>query len=335
MKLQTRAFFFNAQTDYLPYYKNFKIDINKDEPLKSILSKIKEQNRFFNYPEDEKKLYFRVNSLVTNGNISIKDVVNQVGEELTIEPTFAYRATNCLEINDDDFQESYKLLEPYCTEEDRKYYESLYGLHYASATFEYNKSYIGDAILILAAHLIYNKNPHLDDILKAISGENGLWDAEYEDNMLIPEDYSGTFKLLKDLAIPPKDTNRVSSFGARSYKDRDLSNQDEIGVAFYYANRFNNEVYELSDEIKQKGYKEVKFEHSHKSCGIALLDTNEKMALTKAARVLADAYDSGADILVAKKEYIDYFKENIGKIEKVANRDILINLANVEEFNAS
>ena len=331
MKLQTRVFFFNANTDYLPYYKNFKIELDENEPISNILPLIKERNNFFNYPNN--KLFFRVNSLVTDGNIKVKDVVEKLGNEITIEPISKYRATNCLIINDEDFEDSYKLLEEFCTDEDRKYYESLYGVHYASSTFEYNKKYIGDAILILAAHLIYNKNPNIDTILERISIDNGLWDAEYEDNLLIPQDYSGTIKLLKELALPPKDKNRVSSFGARKYKDRDLSNCDEIGVAFYYGSRDVNELYELSDEIKSKGYKEIKFEHSHKSCGLALLDTNEKLALFKAARVLADAYDSGADILAAKNKYIEYFKKNIGKIEKVANRDIPINLQDVDNLN--
>ena len=333
MKLDLRVFFFNAKTDYLPYYKNFKIKIDEDEPIVNILPKIKEQNRFFNYPDDEKKLYFRVNSLVTDGKVSVKDVVNKLGKELIIEPVSKYHAKDCLIMHDEDFEESYKLLEPYCSKEDRVYYESLYGQHYASGTFEYNKKYIGDAIIILAAHLIYNKSPHREEILAAICYDNGLWDAEFEDNMLIPQDYKPTFKLLRDLSIPPRDTNKVSDIGTRYYKERDLSNYDEIGVAFYYGSRECKEVFELSDEAKEKGYKEVKFEHSHKSCGIRIKDVNEEFALRKAGRVLADAYDNGAGILVSTKNYIDYFRINLGKIEKVVNREIPINLVDIDKFS--
>ncbi len=333
MKLELRVFFFNAKTDYLPYYKNFKIKIDDDEPFVNVLPKIKEQNRFFNYPDDEKKLYFRVNGLVTNGKLSVKEVVDKVGKEITIEPVSKYHAKDCLILNDDDFEQSYKLLEPYCNDEDRAFYESLYGQHYASGTFEYNKKYIGDAILILAARLIYNKTPHREEILAKIGHENGLWYAEYEDNMLIPQDYKGTFKLLRDLSIPPRDTNKVSDLGTRYYKDRDLSGYDEIGVAFYYGDRECLDCFELPQGAKEKGYKEVKFAHSHKSCGIRIKHVNEKFALQKAGRVLADAYDSGAAILVAKKDYIDYFRINMGKIEKVVNRDIPINLVDIEKFS--
>ena len=331
MKLNLRVFIFNAKTDYLPYYKNFKINIDESEPLLNVLPIIKEQNFFFNYPED--RLYFRVNSLVTDGKVSIKEVVEKCGKELTIEPISKYRSVDSLIINDSDFEEGYKLLEPYCEEEDRRYYDSLYGLNYASSTFEYNKQYIGDAVLLLAAHLIYNKNPNQDAILEAIGRDNGLWDAEWEDNMLIPQDYSGTFKLLKDLSIPPRDCNKIGDFSIRVYKDRDLSDNEEVGIAFYYGSRNNKEIYELSDEVKEKGYKEVNFEHSHKSCGMSLQENNEELAFKKAGKVLADAYDSGAGILVAEKKYIDYFKRNIGKIEKVVNRDILINLIDIDNFS--
>jgi succinate dehydrogenase/fumarate reductase-like Fe-S protein len=331
MKLNLRVFFFNAKTDYLPYYKNFKINIADDEPLKNILPKIKEQNIFFNYPQEN--LSFRVNSLVTDGRVKVKDVVKELGKELLIEPTSSYHASNCLILNDDDFYESYKLLEEFCNEDDKIFYQSLHAEHYASATFEYNKKYIGDAVIILASRLIYNKNPHREEILKAISCPNGLWDAEFEDNMLIPQDYSGTFNLLRDLSIPPKDKNRVSDLGTRYYKEQDLSNLEEVGVAFYYGNRFAKERYELSNEVKEKGYFEVKFNHSHKSCGINIADFNEELALIKAGRVLSDAYDSGAVILVANKDYINYFKRNYGKIEKVINRELRINLVDIDNFS--
>jgi hypothetical protein len=329
MKLHTRVFFFNSKTDYLPYYKNFDFGIDENSQIKSILPLIKEQNRNFNYPEQN--LYFRVNGLVTNGEVSIKEIVAKLGDEITIEPVSTYRSKDSLIINDDDFYESFKILEPYCSEDDREYYQGLYGLHYASATFEYNKQYIGDAILILASRLIFNKHIKKDEILEAISCDNGLWDAEYEDNMFIPTDYYGTFNLLKNIAKAKKDINRVSSLFTRKYKAQDLSSSEAIDVAFYYGLN-NSEIYQLPQSTIDKGYKEIEFSHSNKSCGIDLLKTNEELALRKAARVLADAYDSGAEILLADKKYIDYFKSNIGKIEKVANREILINLEDIDNF---
>jgi len=328
MKLDIRAFFFNAKTDYLPYYKNYIINIDKSEKIDSILPLIKEQNKDFSYPE--KKCYFRLNSFVTDGSESIDDIVNRFGNELTIEAVSKYRSTNGLIINDDDFYESFKLLEPFCNDEDKEYYNNLYGLHYASATFEYNKNYIGDAILILASKLLFNKHPQRDEIIEAISCDNGLWEAEYENNMLTPHNYYDTFNLLKSIAKPIKDKNKVSGFFARGYKNIELSS-DGIGVAYYYGIN-NNDFFNFPQNALDKGYYEVNYSHCNKSCGIDLFSTNEELALKKAGRVLADAYDNGAEILIAKKRYIDYFKANIGKIEKVANRNILINLEDIDSF---
>ena len=35
--LEVRAFFFNAKTDYLPYYKNFTITLNTEDSVEKIL----------------------------------------------------------------------------------------------------------------------------------------------------------------------------------------------------------------------------------------------------------------------------------------------------------
>ncbi len=330
MQLHLRVLFFDIKTDYLPYYKNFTIDIDKNNDLKSILLFIKQLDRNFDYPNDN--IYLRVNSLVTSGETLIKNVVGKLGNNLTIEPISSYRVTNDLIIDDSDFEASFELLKDYTSNEDKEYYNKLYGLHYASATFEYNRQYVGDAILLLASRLIFNKHPKRDEILEIITQDNGLWDAEWENNMLDDIDYESTFKLLKTLAKPNKDKNRVSSLFTRKYKNLDLSSYEEIGVAFYYGID-NYEIYELSSNVLEQGYKEVKFKYAHKSCGISLLETNEELALKKAARVLLDAYDSGASILLTNKKYVIYFKENIGKIERVANRDILINIVDIEEFS--
>ena len=50
-KLEIRAFFFNAKTDYLPYYKNFNITVDADATAKDLLKKIQEANENFSYPK--------------------------------------------------------------------------------------------------------------------------------------------------------------------------------------------------------------------------------------------------------------------------------------------
>jgi len=322
MKLELKVFLFNAKTDYLPYYKNYTVNVEPNEPISAILPQIKEQNREFNYPNQ--RVFFRINNLVTSGDKSVQEVTNKLGTNLTIEPISKYRAVDSLIIDDEDFQESYKLLRDFCDIEDKEYYNELYATHYASESFNYNKNYIGDAILILAERLITEREDEAQDILSRITGDNGLWDAEFDNNLFDEVDYSAVFDTLKkEASNPPK--NRVCKLFTRTYQDIDITG--EFGVSVYGSDEFKNQV-------EAKGFKLTQFAMQNKKCGKSMLDSNEKMALFKAGKLLADAYDSGANILVVEdSDTLKFFRDNIGKIERVLNRDIRINLFAIEDLD--
>ncbi|NPA27455.1 MAG: hypothetical protein GXN91_00165 [Epsilonproteobacteria bacterium] len=321
MELQIEAFFFDANKDYLPYYKKFNINIDKEEPITNILPLIKEQSAEFNY--NPTKEYFRVNSKIVGADIKVEEVVDRFGQELKIEPLLEYRANSSLLIDDSNFYKNLEPLKPFCNKEDLEFYESLYPIFFGSETFYFNKNYIGDSVIILAEHLINKDNSKEEEILEIITQEDGLWDGEYENNMFKDIDYSQTFESLKKRASnPPK--NRVSSLFARSYKEVPLL--DEYGVGVYGSYQFENRVREL-------GFNTISYEAREKKCGISLLDTNEKMALLKAGRVLSSAFDNGADILVVEdSKVLKYFKDNIGKIEKVLNRELPLNLYSLSDL---
>jgi succinate dehydrogenase/fumarate reductase-like Fe-S protein len=120
--LNVRAFFFNAKTDYLPYYKSFKISVDENKSVVEILKAIQDQNEIFSFPQE--RIVFRINDLVVNETTIISEVVEKLGKELTIEPVNSYRSTNGLIINDDDFMQSFFLLEPYATESDKAHFET-------------------------------------------------------------------------------------------------------------------------------------------------------------------------------------------------------------------
>ena len=94
MKLQIRAFFFNAQTDYLPYYKHFTLTLDEDAKAKDLLAAIQEKNEIFEYPKQ--KTVFKINGLVVTANEKMKTIVDLLGSELQIDPVTSYRANNCL-----------------------------------------------------------------------------------------------------------------------------------------------------------------------------------------------------------------------------------------------
>ena len=196
-KLNIRAFFFNAKTDYLPYYKNFTLKVDETATAKDLLGLIQEQNENFSYPKQ--KLIMKINGLVVDAKEQVSTIVERLGTDLIIEPVNSYRSNDGLKINDDDFLKSYALLEPYASEADLKYYKTLYALHYASETENFDRSYIGDAILVLAHKMISEGNEHKEAILEAItSADSGLLDCEYENNLFNAQDHSETIESLKE-----------------------------------------------------------------------------------------------------------------------------------------
>ena len=326
MTLSIKAFFFNARTDYLPYYKNFTFEVADEMTVKALLPMIKAENRDFNYPETP--LFFRVNGLVLDGSQTVQEVTSRLGSELQIDPISSYRSTHGLTISDEDFAQRFALLAPYATDEDKAFYESLYPLHYASETFTYNNQYIGDAILVLASKMIENNPAHKTEILDAVSTHHeGLWECEYENNLFHAEDHTVAIESLKSMAKDaPSD---YKPFFARKYKSPEISSIEGRNVAFYAgSDEMSQNILESTlEQIESKGAKAVRFDHACKLAGQTLVKTHPKMAYLKMGTMLLDAFDNGADLLfVSSEEDATLFQQCIGYCEKVTQRDIKLDI---------
>jgi len=326
MTLTIKAFFFNARTDYLPYYKNFSLEVKEGLAIQEILPMIQAQNSNFSFPID--RCYFRVNGLVLDGTQSIKEITNRLGTALQIDPVSAYRSMHGLVINDDDFEQSFALLAPYASDEDRAYYETLYPLHYASETFGYNNQYIGDAILLLASKMIESGNSHKAEILDAIATHHeGLWECEYENNLFRSEEHSHAIAKLREMAKGAPDDYKL--FFARKYKSTEIDTIEGRNVAFYAgADEMSQSILESTlEQIESKGAKAIRFDMSCKLVGQTIIKTNPKMAYLKMGTMLLDAFDNGADLLiVSSEEDTELLKKSIGYCEKVTQREIKLDI---------
>ena len=339
INLDIRAFFFNAATDYLPYYKNFNITTNKESTLFDVLNKIKNKNPDFSFPN--KNIILKVNNKITTADMLISDVIDSMGTELKIDPATSYRSNNGLILNDDDFMESFKLLAPYATKEDKAYYETLYTTHYASETTNYNRQYIGDAILLLAAKMINDGNENKNAILNAISDEfNGIRCCEYENNVLKGEDHTETIETLKGM-ITLKDTATVCDKMIFSKHEHTLESETLEGenIALYIGDSNASEIIErVKEQINTAGATFITFEMATKRAGQSLMTTHFEMAHAKAGKMLLDALDSGADILVCAKDTdVEIFQTAINSCTRSVGRDIelkIISLATLKEMTA-
>jgi len=341
-KLNIKAFFFNAETDYLPYYKQFEIILDEEAKAVDMLSRIKEQNEDFSYPEE--KLIFRINDLVVEGEQPVKEIVEHLGIDLQIDPVNTYRSNNGLVINDDDFMQRYELLAPYASEEDKAYYETLYALHYASETEKFDRDYIGDAVLLLAHRLITQGSEHEEVILHTISeAHSGLFECEYENNLFKAQEHTDAIKALKEMVRPPKsDTpNFIDKMAAKfirkpERKESPFATKETKGkgIAYYYGGSSDNSE-AVSRKIAALDAKRTTFSRAHKLSGLSLVEECKELAFKKAGATLLDALDSGADILVVEdKEAYNMFKKDLSAIERTMGRDIVLELITAEEFLA-
>jgi len=340
--LEIKAFFFNAQTDYLPYYKNFSLELTEDMQTKDILAFIQEQNENFAYPEEN--LIFKINGLVIDGDQSMSEVVERLGTSLQIDPVNSYRSSNGLIIDDSDFMKSYELLAPFASEEDLAYYKTLYALHYASETENFDRTYIGDAVLLLAHKMIKEGSEQKEAILEAITYPySSLLDCEYENNLYHAQDHTATIEELKMMVKPPKsDTpsfmdkltarfaEKKDAFLKKEKKEQTVVTIEGKQIA-YYAGAVTGNTESMHEKIENL----VLFSRANKLSGLSLLEDNQQLAYTKAGTTLLDALDSGAEVLIVEEpEVYEMFKEHFADIEKTIGRDIDLELMTTEDFLA-
>ena len=343
-KLDIKAFFFNAKTDYLPYYKNFNITVDAEATAKDMLAQIQEANENFSYPKQ--KLLMKINGLVVEAKESVSSIVERLGTDLTIDPVNSYRSNNGLKINDDDFMKSFELLAPYASESDLKYYKTLYALHYASETENFDREYIGDAVLVLAHKMISEDSEHKEAILEAITSANsGLLDCEYENNLFNAQDHTATIEALKGMVNPEEGPSLLKQLIARFSKKEEkevevvvpkravetIEDLEEKQVAHYYGLASHDAMHKLIAEMGMKG---IHFSRANKLSGLSIVEDNKDLAFKKAGETLLDAYDSGAEVLVVEDvAVLDMFKKNFSAIEKTIGRKMIgLELISTEDF---
>jgi succinate dehydrogenase/fumarate reductase-like Fe-S protein len=352
--LNVKAFFFNAKTDYLPYYKNFAMSLSEESVAKDIVEEIQAQNENFAFPQ--LNLIFKINDLVVDEETTVSAIVGRLGSDLKIDPVNTYRSNNGLIINNDDFMKSFELLAPYASEEDKAYYKTLYALHYASETENFDRDYIGDAILVLAHKMITEGSEYKKEILHAItSAHSGLLDCEYENNLFDAQDHTQTIALLKAM-ISLNDNDGLPSLWdmiragfAKAIPSEKRTNISEDTIAIedleekqvaYYAGLNSNP--EVMETIANAGISSVDITRVHKLSGASILSTNKNLALTKAGTTLLEAFDAGAEVLIVENEatytmfssYFDEIESVIGRkmigLELISARDFLSQLESVK-----
>ena len=298
-------FRFNAKKDILSYFKPYFLEILDYANLDELFLHIKKIDPYFQPTTG----FVKVNDVVVNTAEPLENLYEKFTGELVISPLDEKRAVLDFEINDGDFWNKFKPFDKFCDQADKEFYASLKPYFYADFVREYEPNFIGAAAIILAHHL-YKKEKN-DEIMSLINNENGILIACKIDDFIFggSEIYTEAIRFFKEiLEIKEDETSKNELEKIKSldkFKGFKIAVSDKIPANL---DKFRANFINLN----------IKF-----PCGFELLKVNEKLAFALASKTIFNAFDSGAEFLLASNEAEFYMFDTLSKkLEKFTNRSL-------------
>ncbi|WP_103624299.1 HdrB C-terminal domain-containing protein [Campylobacter concisus] len=302
---RVEIFRFDAKRDVLAYFKPYFLEISDFANLNELFAHVKSIDPYFSPFEG----FVKVNDVVVSTAQPLANLAQKFGSELCIAPLDEKRAVLDLEINDDDFWEKFKPFDKFCDQADKEFYASLKPYFYADFVRKYEPNFIGAAAITLAHHL-YKKEKN-DEIMRLINNANGILIACKIDDFIFSgsEIYTEAIRFFKEiLGIKEDETSKNELEKIKNldkFKEFKIAVSDKIPVNL---DKFRANFINLNIKIP---------------CGFELLKVNEKLAFAFASKTIFNAFDSGADFLLASNEAEFYMFDTLSKkLEKFANRSL-------------
>ena len=205
-KINFKVFRFNADTDYLPHYKNYEIEVTSEEVVLDILNRIKwEFDGSFSYRRSCRHGICGACAIKVNGKgvLACKERMNSLielfGTELTLEPLTIKRAIKDMIVDKKDFWEKHEIVKPYLInhieefpeeehivthDEAEQLLEADYciqcGLcHYSCPVVDVNEHYIGPAAFVKAYRFEADvrDDAHIERLETINEQDAGVWDC--------------------------------------------------------------------------------------------------------------------------------------------------------------
>ncbi len=227
-KIKFNVFRFNSETDHLPYYKEYEMEVSQDEVVLDILNRIKwEFDGSFSYRRSCRHGICGSCAIKVNGKpvLSCKEnvfhLVEMFGEELTLDPQDEKRAIKDMVIDKKNFWNKYESVKPYLVAEvqehpnhenivsqkesnkidDADYCIECGNCFYACPAVKANDDYIGPAALLKAFRFNADVRDNAKKERLEIVNEPGfgVWDCVkcYECAEACPKDLSPINKITK------------------------------------------------------------------------------------------------------------------------------------------
>lgn len=306
--IETKLFKFDSKTDYLPYYKSYKLPLNNENTINDVLDTINDIEKF-GYITGE-VFFLRVNGVFTSSDVAVSKFITD-SEELLLEPLSVNRAVNDLIIDTKDYQEKLSLLDSYFTAEEKALIikEKIYMLeYYASNTLHFKNDYIGEHVLFLASELI-QKDPSLKDEISAlVDTDNGIRIRSSLNHRVLDLNE----EVPKTYLSATLDSEIVQYF-------------DNFNIALFCG--LNENSFEKVIKESNATYVELQSKHFD----IPMSDT--KLSHIMAGTVLLEAMDNNADFLIVNDtKELQHFDAQQKSIEKLMGREIGLPVLTRDEF---
>lgn len=340
MKLEISLFRFDYKSDYLPYYtKNF-FKVKNEKTLLDVLNKINDESPFA-YRNAE-NFNVVVNKVFVNVTVSINELVEKFGKDLTIEPISIRRAHTDLLINDADFKERLNILSSFVDDEDIAKYRTYKIYFYASNTINYEYDYIGDSLLLLACDLIEKDKSNEAAILNALlEYECGAQYHTSLENRVLNIDPSIEEKI-NSLKAKLKLSKKIEeqNFVLEKKKVLDFGTFDEIKEIKHDFNDFKIAYYKGLDEDSQTSEllsklnaTMIKTDSMNSDLALDTYHLNSDFSTKLASTVILEAFDNNADLLLVDNDNMfNIFDTNRKLLEKISGREIVIPVIHKNEL---
>ena len=116
MKLEISLFRFDKNSDYLPYYTKHFLKVEEEKNLLDILVTLNHKEHFGFI--DSLDFDLVLNGVFVKTSLTLKEIIENFGNELTIEPISQRRVYNDLMIDKKDFHEKIELFKDFVDEEE-------------------------------------------------------------------------------------------------------------------------------------------------------------------------------------------------------------------------
>ena len=227
-KVTIKAFRFNAETDYLPYYKHYEMEVGKDELILDLLNRIKwEHDGSFSYRRSCRHGICGACGIKVNGKATLAckqnamELLDLFNNELVFEPQSKKRVVKDMIIDKKDFWDKHAVVKPYVVaeidphpehetkqsiEEFNKFLDSdlciqCGSCHYACPALEVNADYFGPAAFVAAYRFTVDTRDNAGKERLEMTSEpgQGVWDCVkcYECAEACPKEINPIEKITK------------------------------------------------------------------------------------------------------------------------------------------